>query len=275
MGMQPLEPNDFERFPLTWEYLREHEEALRHRERGAMDHAEWYVFSRTQSLGHHDSAKLGVPRLCEHLRASADPDGLVYLDNVDVNGILTLDDGPSLDTLLVLLNSRALDFAFQRFSVPFRGAYLSANKQFIAPLPVRVPEPPEARQIEELGRRLRQAALDIGLERKGFLDWLSDTVGAPWRGLRGHSSLGAFERLSSGDVLEILRRNRAGLSRSPDARDFRDELDRTLNASRERLAELHSVVVNDRQAADRLVYELYQLTTDQRTKIESEYEAAA
>ncbi|HRO24259.1 MAG TPA: EamA family transporter, partial [Promineifilum sp.] len=42
-------------------------------------------------------------------------------------------------SLAAILNSRLLDFVFRLHSVPFRGAYYSANKQFISPLPIRIP----------------------------------------------------------------------------------------------------------------------------------------
>ena len=36
-----------------------------------------------------------------------------------------------------LLNSKLLDFYFRRHSVPFRGNYFSANRQYIENLPIR------------------------------------------------------------------------------------------------------------------------------------------
>jgi len=38
---------------------------------------------------------------------------------------------------MALLNSKLLDWFFKKGSVPFRGNFYSANKQFIAPLPIR------------------------------------------------------------------------------------------------------------------------------------------
>lgn len=105
-----------------------------------MDHDGWYAYVYPKSLALNDSVKLGVPRLCERLRTCADPDGRIYLDNVDVNGIIASECGPSVWELAVLLNSRLLDFLFKLQTVPFRGDYMSANKQFIAPLPIKVPD---------------------------------------------------------------------------------------------------------------------------------------
>jgi hypothetical protein len=173
--MALLTSGELARLPLTAGYLAEHEGALRGREKGKMDHDGWYAFGRTQSLGAHDRPKLGVPRLCDRLEAAVDPEGKVYLDNVDVNGILVAGDRTSVWTLGVLLNARLLDFLFRRFSVPFRGEYFSANKQFIAAydtlaLPEllgvlqtnqrRLAADPAARAFRELLEREWSASLD-------------------------------------------------------------------------------------------------------------------
>jgi hypothetical protein len=175
--MRLVTTDALDELPLTAAYLRAHEPDLRRRENGRMDHDGWYAFGRTQSLGSHDPPKLGVPRLCERLRASADQQGGIYLDNVDVNGILLDKGGPSVCVLAVLLNSRLLDYIFRRGSVPFRGDYFSANRQFIAPLPVHIPNAIEARELERLGERLIQNVSAVGQEREGFVAWLGDMLG--------------------------------------------------------------------------------------------------
>ncbi|MFQ5852807.1 MAG: Eco57I restriction-modification methylase domain-containing protein [Candidatus Binatia bacterium] len=125
-------------YPLTWRYLKAHERELRAREDSKFDDKEWYRFGRHQSLDKHERTKFGVPRLVDHLKVMFDPSGEYYLDNVDVNGVLPRSI-PSFSPhyLLGVLNSRLLNFLFKKCSVRFRGAFFSANKQFIDPLPVR------------------------------------------------------------------------------------------------------------------------------------------
>jgi hypothetical protein len=126
------------KYPATWQYLCDHEAELRRRERGKMDHERWYAFGRTQSLGLHDFPKFAVPRLVHRLEAYYDAKGRYYLDNVDVGGVI-LQDGSDHNYLLILglLNSRLMDWYFQRISAPFRGGFRSANRQFLDPLPIR------------------------------------------------------------------------------------------------------------------------------------------
>ena len=76
-----------------------------------------------------------MPRLVANLGCCVDEKGLVYLDNVDVGGIEMANSGDPY-FIAGILNSPVANFVFRRISKPFRGNYLSANKQFIAPLPI-------------------------------------------------------------------------------------------------------------------------------------------
>ena len=64
-----------------------------------------------------------------------DEHGTYCLDNVDVGGALVPEDG-DLWFIAGILNAPVAGWVFRRISKPFRGDYRSANKQFIAPLPV-------------------------------------------------------------------------------------------------------------------------------------------
>ena len=124
------------RFPHAWAYLKENEQALRAREAGKFDEDQgWWRFGRHQNMDKQETPKILVPRLLLHLFAASDAAGKLYIDNVDVGGIVP-GEGWKPQFILGLLNSRALDFVWRLTSKPFRGEYRSANKQFIAPLPV-------------------------------------------------------------------------------------------------------------------------------------------
>jgi len=138
-GAELIPQEKFENeYPLSWNYLLKNEEDLRDRESGKFDDENWYRFGRSQNLDKHEIQKLCTARLVNHLSFTADYGGDFYLDNVDVNGIL-LDEfneyAPSF--LMAILNSKLLDWRFKKGSVPFRGGYFSANKQFINDLPIR------------------------------------------------------------------------------------------------------------------------------------------
>ena len=124
-------------YPKTAEYLQTNRKTLENREKGKFRDQEWHRFGRNQNLGIQENVKLCVPRLVERLYATIDHEGRYYLDNVDVGGV-TLKPGyenHSLYYLLGLLNSSVLRWFFPFVSAPFRGGWLSANRQFLSLLP--------------------------------------------------------------------------------------------------------------------------------------------
>lgn len=268
-----LTANELAALPHTASYLAEHETALRQRERGKMDSDRWYAFGRNQSLGLHDQPKLGVPRLCDRLRASADPGGDVYLDNVDVNGILPSPDGPSLWALAALLNSKLLDFVFKLLSVPFRGSFFSANKQFIAPLPIRVPDSGTEDSMVQLGQRLHRSVGDLHAERQAFRGWLSDLVGSPLDELSGHTKLEKPEALDPAEIIGVLTANREALSLDPSSRGFRERLVGEHALSIEKLAAALDAIRLDEDEVNGVVFDLYEVTAAHRSIVEAPYDS--
>ncbi len=146
------------RYPQAWAYLRSWKGELGARQNGAFDDGEWWRFGRHQNLDKQEIEKLIVPRLVVSVSCSADPGGSIYLDNVDVGGVAPA-AGVSLFYLAGVLNGPVASFVFRRISKPFRGDYRSANKQYIAPLPV--PDAAEADRAELAARAERLHALHL------------------------------------------------------------------------------------------------------------------
>jgi hypothetical protein len=154
-------------FPDAWAYLQGHEETLRAREGGKFNNDDWYQFGRSQNIGKQNVEKIIVPRLVMSIACAVDPHGQYYLDNVDVGGV-----GAARNVspwfLAAVMNAQAADFAFRRISKPFRGDFRSANKQFIAPLPIPKAPPEDqaalaqdAERLQVLHDQRRQALADI------------------------------------------------------------------------------------------------------------------
>jgi hypothetical protein len=142
-------------YPNAWKYLLSWEKGLRAREGSKFDDDQWHRFGRNQNIDKQDIQKLIVPRLVEHLKCYADVEATHFLDNVDVGGVLSA-HGVDLNYLLGILNGSLADFVFRAIAKPFRGDYRSANKQFIAPLPVPDASPEERADIAARARDLQQ-----------------------------------------------------------------------------------------------------------------------
>lgn len=147
-------------YPAAWAYLRTHEPRLRGREGGKFDDERWYRFGRNQNVDKQHLAKVLVPRLVRHLAATPDLDGAFVADNVDVGTLITSTHAQAW-FLLAILNSTIADWWFRHTSKPFRGDYRSANRQYLAPLPIpfatadqRAALVSESRRVHELHEQL-------------------------------------------------------------------------------------------------------------------------
>lgn len=164
----PYEPNDrgivalipsgvfARKYPAAWAYLATWERQLRDRESGKMDRdVDWWGYVYPKNLDKHARSKLVVPRLVEHVRCSLDETGANCLDNVDVGGVVSaFDVDPAY--LAGALNAPVADFVFRSIAKPFRGDYRSANKQFIAPLPIPNAPPRDRADVAARARSLQQ-----------------------------------------------------------------------------------------------------------------------
>jgi type I restriction-modification system DNA methylase subunit len=126
-------------FPNTASYLLENKKRLEGREKGKMKGARWHGYIYLKNMTRQTTKKLCVPRLVDRLYAAYDVQAIHFLDNVDVGGLELKHnyDEQGLVYLLGLLNSRLLRWYFPFVSAPFRGGWLSANRQFLSQLPIR------------------------------------------------------------------------------------------------------------------------------------------
>jgi len=124
--------------PSAAQYLLANRQRLESRERGRMRTPSWYAYVYPKNLARQHLPKVCVPRLVHALHCTVD-DGTHCLDNVDVCGVVWREAyaGHSLLYLVGLLNSGLLRWYFPTVSAPFRGGWLSANRQFLGRLPLR------------------------------------------------------------------------------------------------------------------------------------------
>ena len=137
------------KFPKTAEYLSKNRTALENREGGKIKGGKWYGYIYLKNMTRQELPKLCVPRLVDQLHAAWDENGEVFLDNVDVGGVTVKPecDGLKMPYLLALLNSHLLRWFFPFVSVPFRGNYFSANRQFLGQLPIKLVDPKKKREV--------------------------------------------------------------------------------------------------------------------------------
>ena len=128
------------RYPKASDYLLANRKRLVARENGKLKRSNWHGYIYLKNMRRQTHIKLCVPRLVDQLCAGFDSEGSHYLDNVDVGGVTLKPEGSRYDLryLLGLLNSRLLAWFFPHVSAPFRGGWMSANRQFLSQVPIRV-----------------------------------------------------------------------------------------------------------------------------------------
>jgi hypothetical protein len=146
-------------FPRAWRYLKMNEARLRGREKGKMDHDDWYGFVYPKNLEHFERPKILVQVLARRAAMAADPEGRFYFvggGNAGGYGIVT-DDSQGLDPfyLLALLNGRTLDAYLQSYASRFQNDYYSYAKRFIERLPIAIASPAEQEELAAKARELQ------------------------------------------------------------------------------------------------------------------------
>jgi len=158
-GVKLIDADFFaKKYPKARAYLKSYEKELRKREDGAFADDQWYRFGRHQNLDKQEIVKLLIPRLVANLGCYADEPARYYLDNVDVGGVQPA-EGMDLFYLAGILNSPVCNFVFRHISKPFRGDYRSANKQFIAPLPIPSATLAQRKKVASHARQLQEDGL--------------------------------------------------------------------------------------------------------------------
>ncbi len=142
-------------FPLTWQYLKANEQALRARDKGKMnDKTGWYGYTRPMNLEKMDKPKLGIAQTVTRMAVFYDEKGEIATNNVRVGGILA---PTQTDALFIqgVLNAPVCDFVFRRIAKAKEGGYYEANKQFLLPLPIPKASDDDKAKVAEKAKHLQ------------------------------------------------------------------------------------------------------------------------
>jgi len=143
------------KFPKTWDYLKENREGLI--DRSGVSEKTWWQYGRPQNLEKFESSKIMTQVLASKSSFAIDKNGeFVFVGggNAGGYGIVIASDVPvGYESLLGLLNSQLLDWILKKESSQFRGGYYSYARRFIEKLPVCVEELQTTRvEINDQGR---------------------------------------------------------------------------------------------------------------------------
>jgi hypothetical protein len=127
-----------ERFPNAWDFFKAHEEKLRGRESGRWeDSEEWYEFGRPQNLEKFEIPKIIFAHLSTEATFMLDEVGTWYYKTA-YSVLLSDEYVPLTNQVACQLNSKALDFYFKHITTVKAGGYYEYRSQYIEKLPCMV-----------------------------------------------------------------------------------------------------------------------------------------
>ncbi len=126
-----------EEVPLTWDYFKEHEDALRARERGGWEDSDtWWEFGRTQNLEKFEQPKIIQAHICQDATFMIDEVGTWYFTTA--YSVLLSDGYRNLTKEMACqLNSKALDFYFKHITTVKMGGFYEYRSQYVEKLPCK------------------------------------------------------------------------------------------------------------------------------------------
>ena len=141
-----------ERFPQTFEYLRENKEYLEAREKGRHQGSSWYAYGRQQNIDLMLFTKILVPDIADRASFALDERGnYAFTSGYGITLKGSTKESPAY--ILALLNSKLLDFYLKSVSTTLRGGFFRYFTQYIEQLPIRTidfSDPEDAARYEKM-----------------------------------------------------------------------------------------------------------------------------
>lgn len=246
------------KFPHCYEYLKLNEDTLRNREKGKMNHKNWYSYVYPKNLILSNKPKLVSPDITFGLNITKD-DYPLCLKN-GAYGIQILNKYNEFENFFMcLLNSNLLWFYLKSTGNVLRGGYFRFNTKYINPFPV----PSLPHNISKYNEK----AEEILLFNNNFNDLISKFNRAIQRKFELDSlpkKLESWYELTFAEFVKELGKKKIKLSLSEEA-EWEDYF---LQEQQKALALKQQITTTD-QEIDKMVYELYGLTDEEIEIVEN------
>lgn len=296
-----------ENLPLTWDFFTDHKDALEGREGGRMeDRDDWYGYIYPKNLGKFENPKIIQAHIAEDATFMIDESGTWYFTTA-YGVLLTPYFREMTEEIACELNSKALDFYFKHITTVKAGGYYEYRSQYVEKLPcVTEDSDEEFATIREKAEEITDT-IDLQVKTKRFpeaylgdFDGELDYIDYEWQTRRypvsadiqeltdgrfavtaGRSDEITDPRLDAGDREESKLRAKY-VHAAVDGRNVKsgEEMSIPIPASASGVERLIEALEDDRQTVeetsieeleaeiDEAVYDLFDLTDDERRVIE-------
>ena len=127
------------RYPNTAKYLDEHRKEIRDAVAVNPERERWHLYKYPKNLVAQTRPKVLFPMTIEDTMASADLEGSVYQDNVNINGLQFLGNGIDLQSVAAIFNSSLFNALAKLKAGLNEGGWRKFNSQFatLVPFPLK------------------------------------------------------------------------------------------------------------------------------------------
>ena len=241
-------------YPNTYAYLKENEAFLRGRERGRMDKEGWFLYIYPKSLNECNRRdKIVAPDILHKMNLSYDAKGFC-VKNGAYGVVVKNEFVPYTKSFLAILNSNLMWFFLKSTGTELRGGYFRFNTNYIMPFPLpeikRIKEQPfieKADLMLELNKQLQA-------KKKKFLNRVQEHFALG----KVSKKMDAFYNYEFKTFVAELRKKKIKLSLLQ-----QDEWEDYFTAYKNEINRLQALIHQTDKEIDRMVYELYELTTDE------------
>jgi type I restriction-modification system DNA methylase subunit len=140
-----------ERYPLTFNYLKDHKSYLENRENGKMKTQKWHGYVYPKALDVISTPKIFTPDIAPNASYSIDKTGEIFFTGGVSGGYgIKVRNDISPNYLIGLLNSKLLDWYLKQISTQMRGGWYSFESKYIKNIPIILADNKTKTEIEQL-----------------------------------------------------------------------------------------------------------------------------
>ena len=137
-----------EDYPLTYQYLKNHEKRLSIRGSSKMKYPAWYALWNSRQIINLNSPKILTPDICLGTKMSLDREGNYFHNDTTYALILKTDVHLRIEYFLAILNSRLMWFFLSNTGNIVQGGYFRFKTKYLEP--ISIPLNPTDKQQNEL-----------------------------------------------------------------------------------------------------------------------------
>lgn len=246
-----------EHYPKGWQYLLNHKSELEKRKDSRstfVGRDDWYCLTRFGQLSTFKQPKIVTPGEVREHKFCIDESKAGY-SGARVFGIVIDDENYNIKYVLCLLNSKLIRSYIQSYASLKAGGYYSYSSNVLNKIPIKLVSEESQQPFIALADTMFSLNQQLQEKRSRFLRRLSENL----EGVKPTTALQTFDQLDFPAFVAELKKQKIKLTLVQ-----QDEWEDYFNQYRQACQQLSSQIATTDAEIDRLVFDLYGLTPEER-----------